>query len=73
MAHHSGRCERCHLSPSSLRIDAMPYMPASLRAAVNNRFYPRHGYICHNCGVLFSALTVSAFFSIAELDVLSAA
>jgi hypothetical protein len=68
MAHQPISCERCHVSPSVLRIDAMPYMPSSLRAAVNNKLYPRHGYICRSCGGLFHAMTVSAFFSISEVD-----
>lgn len=66
-------CERCHESPASLRIDAIPYMPASLRAAVNTRLYPRHGYICRNCGKSFASMTLSAFFSISEVDILTAA
>ncbi len=72
MADNSERCERCHVYPPSLRIDAIPYMPASLRAAVNNKSYPRHGYICHDCGELFHSLCVSDFFHVTELDTVAA-
>ena len=54
--------ERCHVEPQHLRIDAIPSMAASIRAATTNLLYPRHGFICARCGEDFKSLAICELF-----------